>query len=276
MDNKDLHLLHSKLLEMVSDLDKFCKEHNIDYVLCAGNVIGAVRHQGFIPWDDDLDVQMTRDNYDKFLSAYKNNDKYFLQKDNKDYPLQFSKLRANNTTFIEDIPYRRKYKNIHQGVFIDIFPVDKVAKNKYQAKLQAVFSNILITQAVLLRGYPKSHMSLRKAIVLFGALLLLPFGNYFRKYVTKFNRADDFDYYCSYYGAIKKKYHEKFTYMPPFERLPYENLELPVMNNYEIYLEKTYGDYMKLPSEKEQKYAIHAVMFSLTMDYKEYLKSNKG
>ena len=73
--------LHAKLLEALCDIDAFCREHDISYTLAYGSVLGAMRHQGFIPWDDDLDIQMTRENYEKFLSLYKNNDKYYLQKE---------------------------------------------------------------------------------------------------------------------------------------------------------------------------------------------------
>lgn len=271
MENNDIHQLHIKLLDMVNDLDKFCTLHNIDYVLCAGNVIGAVRHNGFIPWDDDLDVQMTRENYNKFLSEFKNNDKYYLQKENVDYPMQFSKLRANNTTFIEDIPYREKYKYIHQGVFIDIFPVDKVSKSKYKAKFQTLFSNIVITQSLALRGYPKCRQNVRKKIAILFSVLLLPFRKFFINYVKKFNQTEDYDYYCSFYGSSIKRYHKKSTYIPPFERLTFESLKLPVMNNYKLYLENTYGDYMKLPSEAEREYSIHAKFFSLSEDYRNYI-----
>ena len=162
MGNNDIQALHSKLLEMISDINEFCSVHNIDYVLSGGNVIGAARHKGFIPWDDDLDIQMPRESYDRFLKLFQNNGKYFLQRDTVDYPMQFSKLRANCTTFIEDIPYRKRYRNIHQGIFIDIFPVDKVSKNKNKAKMQALFANILIAQSLFLRGYPKNHKSFFK------------------------------------------------------------------------------------------------------------------
>ena len=271
MKNNDIHLLHSKLLEMMIDLDAFCNSHNINYVLAGGNALGAVRHKGFIPWDDDFDVQMTRDNYDKFLSSYKSNDKYYLQKDNTDYPLQFSKLRANNTAFIEDIPYRRKYKAIHQGVFIDIFPVDKVSTCKFKAKMQSLLSNLVIAQSLLLRGYPKSHQRFNKKIAMFVALWLLPLKTLMQRYVKSFNGQENFDYYCSFYGSTNKIFQVKSSLTAPFERLQYETIKLPVMNNYKDYLQDAYGDYMKLPSEEEREYAIHAVSFSLTKDYKEFL-----
>lgn len=136
---KELDTLHKTLLEILNDFDSFCRSNNIQYSLAYGTVLGAVRHKGFIPWDDDLDVMMTRENYNKFLWLYKDNEKYTLQKEQIDYPLYFSKLRKNETTFIENIKYRKKWKNIHQGIYIDIFPEDKVAKNKFLCFLQTVF-----------------------------------------------------------------------------------------------------------------------------------------
>lgn len=268
---EELKILHKKLLEMIDDLDSFCKLHDIDYVLAYGNVIGAVRHEGFIPWDDDLDIEMTRENYDKFLTLFENNEKYYLQKDTEDYPLQFSKLRANNTTYIEDIPYKKKYRNIHQGIYIDIFPVDKVAFKKSSAKKQELYSNVLITQSLVLRGYPKSHLTIKKTFYIIISFFLLPMRNYFYKYVKSFNNQKKYDNYCSFFASTRKVFHAKKTYERPFENLKFENLNLPVMNDYKTYLTKVYGDYMQLPSEEEREYHTHAKYFSTTEDYKNFL-----
>ena len=269
---EDIKNLQEKLLEMIFDLDNFCSENNIDYVLSGGNVIGAVRHKGFIPWDDDLDIQMPRESYDKFLRLFKENEKYLIQKDVVDYPLPFSKLRAKNTTFIEDIPYKKKYKNIHQGIYIDIFPVDKVSPKKNQRLKQVVFSNILIAQSLFLRGYPKSHRNIKKNIIMLFSILLLPFRGYYNKYVKSFNELNDFDYYCSFYGTTKKVYQNKSNFDKPYTMLQYENMKLPVMNNYIKYLEDAYGDYMQLPTEAERDYSVHAKYFSTTEDYTKYLE----
>lgn len=266
--------LQQKLLEMIKDFDIFCSENNLSYCLSGGNVLGAVRHKGFIPWDDDIDVQMPREDYTKLLDIYKNNDKYQLQKDTIDYPLQFSKLRANNTTFIEDIPYKKKYKKIHQGIYIDIFPVDKVAKSKLKAKLQVISSNILIAQSLFLRGYPNSHNSLKKRIIMSLSVLLLPIRKKLYSYVTKFNSQSDYDFVCSFYGTTSPKiFQKKKSFFLPFTKLQYEDIFLPVMNNYIDYLTDAYGDYMKLPSEEEIKYNIHAKIVDLNQSYTNYLEN---
>lgn len=264
--------LQLKLLEMIKDLDSFCNENNISYCLCGGNVLGAVRHNGFIPWDDDIDVQMLRQDYDRFLQIFNNTDKYYLQKDTRDYPLQFSKLRANNTTFIEDIPYKKKYKKIHQGIYIDIFPVDKVSNNKIKAKLQEIYSNILISQSLFLRGYPKSHNSFKKRIIMAISFFLLPFRKYFYEYVKSFNKKSDNEYVCSFYGTTKPKiFQKKESFSLPLTRLKFEDVYLPVMNNYEQFLSDAYGDYMKLPSQEEINYNIHAKIVKLDEPYQNYL-----
>src|SRR5699024_6110897 len=134
-------------LEILKEFDRFCKEHNIKYQLYAGTLLGAIRHKGFIPWDDDIDIAMTRDQYERFLEKYINNERYFLQNFQTDYNYfrQFSRLRKNNTVFRQE-----QYSNldIHHGIFIDIFPLDNVEetydKEKYRLSTNSVLRKINI------------------------------------------------------------------------------------------------------------------------------------
>lgn len=260
--------LHEKLFELLNDFDSFCKENGIQYFLAYGSVLGAIRHKDFIPWDDDLDVMMTRENYNKLLSAYKNNEKYFLQRDTIDYPLQFSKLRANETTFIERIPYKRKYKNIHQGMYIDIFPVDKVAAQKHCAMLQVFFSRILISQSLALRGYHTQVVSKKIALAL--SYLFLPFRKFMLGYIVKFNTAADFEYY-NCFCDVKKIYLDK-SMLEHGELVEFRNKAYPVPSNPTEYLKRVYNNWNELPAKEERQAKVHAAFFSTTEDYTKHLE----
>ena len=104
--------IQDKLLEIAVYFDAFCKSNNVVYYLMGGSALGAIRHKGFIPWDDDIDVFMTYENYIKFFNACElslDTDNYYLQKENtSEWPLFFSKLRMNGTTFIEEDTKDRK------------------------------------------------------------------------------------------------------------------------------------------------------------------------
>ena len=126
MDEK-LKQLQAVMLEMLKLVDKICRDNDIKYSLCSGTLLGAVRHKGFIPWDDDLDIRMTRDNYDKFLDVWEKlrPEGYELQnKENTpNFPQSFSKIRKNNTTFIQHEWEKGMYNT---GIFIDVFPLDRI------------------------------------------------------------------------------------------------------------------------------------------------------
>jgi len=132
MTSKELRDLQLNLLETLKFIDAFCKKHNITYYLIYGSCIGAVRHNGFIPWDDDLDIAMTKDNYDRFCELISKEDtgKYFLQtrETDKYYDLDFAKIRNINTTLIES--EEQKTQNIVLGTYIDIFPLVGVPNKK--------------------------------------------------------------------------------------------------------------------------------------------------
>ena len=124
MDSK-LRQLQLCELEILDEFVRICEKHNLQYYLVGGTLLGAVRHQGFIPWDDDIDVAMPREDYDRFaeISVKELAPQYFYQCPETDphYFLTYAKLRRNGTEVYEE---RFKDAKFHKGVFIDIFPLD--------------------------------------------------------------------------------------------------------------------------------------------------------
>ena len=118
-------------LEILKFFDNFCREHNLKYSLYAGSLLGAIRHHAFIPWDDDLDVCMSRFEYDRFIALWNQSPPggYILQnKENSPgYWQSFSKIRKDHTTFLQEEREAGKY---HTGIFLDIFPLDRIPNGK--------------------------------------------------------------------------------------------------------------------------------------------------
>ena len=115
--DKEIRVVQNKILEIIKYIDFLCREHNIIYYIMGGTALGAVRHRGFIPWDDDLDIFMTPENYEKFKIVFKQkqSEKFILQewKTTPNY-LEYAKVRMNGTTFIEEGFKDRK--DLHQGI----------------------------------------------------------------------------------------------------------------------------------------------------------------
>ena len=149
MEDYGLRELHSKIIEIMVYFDEFCKNNKIDYYLSGGCSLGAVRHKGFIPWDDDMDVCMTDENHQKFLKACTTSldkEKYYLQLGNSDeFPNYLTKLRCNGTTYIE------KYNidiDMHKGFFIDIYCLDNISDNYFIGFLQFLCAKFLIIRVL--------------------------------------------------------------------------------------------------------------------------------
>lgn len=148
----------SLLLEMLKDIDTVCRKHRISYQLFAGTALGAVRHHGFIPWDDDADIIMPRREYTRFFQeAAGDFDEalYFVQQEHSaHWPMPYSKLRRNNTTCIEK--FHPKDRSTHQGVYVDIFPCDNLSDCALIRRAQFIASKIVIAKGLYARGYETS------------------------------------------------------------------------------------------------------------------------
>ena len=162
---RKMQLLELKILKEVK---RICEKHNIPYFLIAGSLIGAVRHKGFIPWDDDIDIGMLRDDYERFLDVCKTDlgSEYFLQtpeteKGNADYGI--AHIRLNGTSMVQEF---RKNTTTHNGFTIDIFPYDNLPENKFFCFLYAKAFPLLKRICAKRMGYTPHPPKLAHRIIL--------------------------------------------------------------------------------------------------------------
>lgn len=257
MKDKYLRKLQLTELEILKEIDKFCNENNIKYFLIGGTLLGAVRHKGFIPWDDDIDIGMMREDYDRFTElckAGKFNDKYFFQcfETDKDYYLGFGKVRKNKTTFGEEDIADLK---THKGIFVDIFPYDNVpSKNGFKQKLQAfIVKNILDAISYKKKIYKLSHYY-RKYAVWFFSLFPNKFLIKTQDWLSRiWNKKE-----CEYIVCLPETWsYEKSTFKKdvifPLNKVSFEDSFFNGQNNNDAYLTQSYGDYMVIPKKSDQK-----------------------
>lgn len=142
----ELSQLRIVLYDILGEITRICDKHHIDYFAIGGTAIGSLYDQDILPWDDDVDLGMTRENYNKFLQVAPSELKpdFFLSwlETDSHTPFYYAKVKKNGTVFLED-----KYKNVemHQGIFVDIFPFDNVPDSSFFRKLQYKLSNFLKT-----------------------------------------------------------------------------------------------------------------------------------
>lgn len=237
------------LLKTMSEFIKVCDQNGIEYIGAYGTVLGAVRHKGLIPWDDDIDVFMTRENYEKFLQLKKtlNGSGYeIVDLDNDGYYLPYAKFCDANTSIweIENLPFVL-------GIFIDVFPLDFVEEN--DAECVALRDEYI----VLFRKYVRSKRSFRFADLLSLSGLKDFFKTvYYRKTVKKEmlrnienkikNKRGP---YRMYYRSMDKYSKSKFdaSWFDECIEVPYENFSIRIPKNYDAYLTQCYGNYMEPP-----------------------------
>ena len=260
--NNELKQVQKIEKNILDEVVKICEEENIMYFLLGGTALGAKRHGGFIPWDDDLDIGMVRNDYERFLSVA--NDKLpdwlFLQSYpyDKKSPYIFTKICDKNSRFIE---YCSKKLNIVDGIFIDIFPLDIIPSDikkpeKYCKKIIFLWRLYCIHQMPNALHTPNTITGQMKnnLRIIFRLLLKLIPKKIFFSYITKqmskykneipnqlFEADNDIDH-CVYSYDL---------FFPP-SKLTFENDEYYVPGNIDQYLTEVYGNYMELPPENER------------------------
>lgn len=277
------HQLKYVELELLKEFIRICENLELSYFAVQGTLLGAVRHKGFIPWDDDIDVGMPRTDYEVFVERAPEllPEYYFLQTFHTDPEFYhcFGKLRDNRTTFIENTAC--KLKRMNQGIFIDIFPFDYYPENRLAAHLfeikkcvlryrlrskfyipqDDVFSitNILrkILMCIAWIVCPSEYKALEESERLYksvcpGRLLVnngSPWGK--REVVLK-------------------------SWMQDTEEHAFMNMSIRIPKGYDAYLTHVYGDYMKLPPEDERRPHHYARVIDPETPYQQWMKVLAG
>lgn len=267
-----LRKLQLTQLEILKVFDQFCKRNDLKYSLYAGSLLGAVRHKGFIPWDDDLDVCMARSDYERFLTLWEANptNGYILQnKENSKYFDQsFTKIRKDHTTFLQD---EWEIGNHHTGIFLDVFPIDRIPKTNI-ARL--VFKWNCMKYQLLTREFiPKKSNILVKV----GSALILFFTPKSKRMDTRSKLLKKITKYGDDISLQTISIETMSTIQLPLSvdllenyiTLPFEDGNFMCFARWDDYLKRTYNDYMQYPPEEDRSWKHHPIIIDFDHNYDE-------
>ncbi|SNU06910.1 lipopolysaccharide cholinephosphotransferase [Lachnospiraceae bacterium] len=263
-EDDELNKLHHDMLFVLNKLDELCKKHDISYFAVAGTLLGAVRHKGYIPWDDDLDLGMLIDDYDKFLQIppeeYEEFGLYALEKNPEDYYSFVTKFYYKDSKFISPIAKADGRDNM--GIFVEIFPFYDLPDDKKKIRnmyfkaeiLKALFGIASCKRVIVFGGGIKG--TVKKIVKLFIRNLLKVFrldslrlaGMYdkmCRRYTGKYNNY--VGSFCDVFSMYKK------SWLSGTKEVKFEDSTIQVPTGGKYYLKNFYGDnYMELPPENKR------------------------
>ena len=264
--------LQDKILEIAVYVDALCRENDIDYCLMGGSALGAKRHGGFIPWDDDLDIFMTPSQYERFREVFSekgDHDKFYLQEwGATDGMVTISKIRMNNTAYIEE---SLRDWDIHQGIYIDIFILHTCPNNRLDQLHQCLWAKYVIMKGLAVRGYTRRGGFLGLALKIMAKMpdkFLVKHG---LKQVYRYRNRKT-NYYCNFLGkAVFSNAIYKREYFDETEYIPFETVELRAPKKLHEFLSDRFGDYMKPPSPDRIKWEQHAEEWNTEVDFRQIL-----
>lgn len=284
-EGEQLRLLQLNELELLVEVDRICRKNGIKYSLDGGTMLGAVRHKGFIPWDDDADVIFTREEYEKFFIACQkdmNKERFFLQdyRTDKGYRWGYAKMRLLGTEYVK---IGQEKEDFLGGVCIDVFVVDNVPDNtmarKYRYAVNVVLRKILYSEL----GKKEANSTIKR--LGFTILNVISKDTVYKirnRYCEKANRQSTALRSHLLFPYPKKtcKYGMPSECFDTVVEMEYEGMMFSVMEKYDQYLTLLYGDYMKMPPVEKQKgnatlTTLSLIDTSIEQIHEKYQQNNK-
>lgn len=270
-----LREIQLSMLDILKVFDDICVKNQINYSLAGGTLLGAIRHQGFIPWDDDLDVFMTRQDFNRFVTSWdsKHPEGYFLQtkETEEEYTRGFAKIRKEHTLFLQE---NENPERVHTGIFIDVFPVDRVPNGgiksfffywdcvQYQLYTREFVppkGNFIVK---LISGFLLKTTSHKRRMLKREKLL---------KRITRYNDISSLGF-----SLLETPWHFRHVFpsdlFTSYCNVRFEDREYKCISKYKELLENLYGDYLQLPAEKDRVWAHHPQAVDLEHNYREYIE----
>ncbi len=244
--------LQLKLLEIMKVFHNVCEKHELKYFMLGGTMLGAIRHEGFIPWDDDMDVGMPREDYERLINLPKSElpENIIIKTpyNSSDLIFPYSKIMDSNTTLVED-----RLDGIIEGIYIDVFPLDGAGNSMKYAKLR--YLGYYWKQGLLFNNqdYGEKRTILRRLVQKYARsrdiqTLYMSLEKWMKR--IQYDKSTVIGNYAGAWGF--KEFVMKDIMETPV-LYEFEGLKLYGVNNSHFYLSSLYGDYMKLPPEDKQK-----------------------
>ena len=253
---KQIDKIHACLLVIVREIKRVCDKNKIPYFMLAGTLLGAVRHKGFIPWDDDMDFGMMRSDYNEFIEACERDldkEHFFIQRTETDPMFGKFYIRVLLKDTFLDYDLIKETKQM-KALFVDVFPYDNIPSSKIKQKIQSFKINFALRLLKKKLGYRFDRMGVFTKIELlfekfYSKERLIKMYN---REMQKYNDGSESEYvnsanagYGYYREILKRKWVTNLTEME------FEGIMLPGSAEYDEYLTHLYGDYMQIPSEEE-------------------------
>lgn len=269
-------VLHNNIVYIADAFHAFCSEHSIDYYLLGGSALGAVRHGGFIPWDDDFDVCIGLAHYSKLINLRHGLAQYGLtlvEENTPEWPLFFSKIRLDDSLYLERV--EDEFNGKHNGVYIDVMCLSPGYSSYHLRYLQYSAAKVLNAIGISSRGGYKTTSFLRRiALFLFGSKVMQfikPYFLYFVRYPKIFNTSI---YLNHFFGRAEfSKACIKKSWVGDGKKIWFEGRQYMCFEKVEKYLESRFGvDYLQMPSEAvKSQYPSHCIKFISRADLNKEL-----